>query len=96
MNEDTSSMMSFEKRVKIVTETANFVNRIKELNSKCDREMIIRERRQIDGALLTAADFGLKQFQKNILNVKLNELESLRIENMNLESKGEYCFLTRK
>lgn len=89
-------MLSFKNRFKIVTETANFVNRMNELNSKCGREMIIRERRQIDGVMLTAADFGLKQFQKNILNAKLNELESQHSENMNLKSKGEYCFLTRK
>lgn len=83
-------MKIFQKRLELVNNTAHFINRAKELNSKCNGEPMIRTSRQIDSALVTAADFGFKQFQKHIISIKLDELMSQHADNLNSESQGKY------
>lgn len=83
-----SKWMNFNKRVELISKTSHYINRMKELKVKCSKKQNGRERRQIDNALLTAADFGFKQFRERILNAKITELKGLNIENLDSKSKG--------
>lgn len=85
--------MNFDKKLELISKTAHYINRMKELNSTCNgKQSNVRERRQIDSVLMTTTDFAFKKLQENILNEKINELEHLNVKKLSPASESEYCF----
>lgn len=89
INDGMSRWSSFDKRLELVTKSAHYINRMNELNATCNKKHQGRDRRQIDSAMMSAVDFGLKKIEDDILTEKLNEFKNLDVGTLNSKSKSE-------
>lgn len=92
LNSVLSRRLNFNKKIDLITKTSFYLNQLKALNSTCARKHV-RERRQLDNAFLTAADFTFKKMRERVLDEKIDELSHLNVENLSTNLTGE-CHLS--